>query len=132
MKTPRIVLITMLALILGTPFVNAGILLPSAYADPIQNANTERIGNYQFQLTTDPKNPIQGMPTKILFRVASVDGTDLVDVPIVLRIVDSDGKLVQKTDQIVLPAGHYSYQTTFQKTGRQTIYVDLNDYAYTG
>lgn len=103
-----------------------------AYADPIQNARTERIGNYEFQMTTQPKDPLQGTPTTLVFRVGTVDGTDLIDVPIVLRIADSDGNLIQKTNPIVLPSGHYSYQVTFDKPGRKTIYVDLTDNAYTG
>lgn len=104
----------------------------NASADPIQNARTERIGNYEFQMTTDPKDPVQGSPVKILLRVATVDGSDLIDVPIVIRIADSDGNLIQKTNPIILPAGHYTYQMTFDKPGRKSIYVDLTDNAYTG
>lgn len=106
--------------------------LKQAYADPIQNARTERIGNYEFQMTTQPKDPVQGVPAKILLRIATVDGSDLVDVPIVIRITDSDGNLIEKTNPIVLPAGHYTYPITFTQPGRKTVYVDLSDNEFTG
>jgi hypothetical protein len=125
----RATVVSLLAIVL---VFMPNLFLKMASADPIQNARTERIGNYDFQMTTDPKDPMQGAPVKILFRVATVDGSDLIDVPIVIRIVDSNGTLVQKTNPIILPAGHYTYQTTFDTAGRKVIYVDLSDNEFTG
>jgi hypothetical protein len=101
-----------------------------AFADPLKNAYRERIGNYDVQMTTEPKSPVLGSPTNIQVRIASVNGDDLVDVPITLRLV-KDGAEVQKTNQFV-PYGHYTHEYTFAQAGRYILYVDLKDYGYSG
>jgi hypothetical protein len=101
-----------------------------AFADPLKNAFQQRIGNYDVQMTTEPKSPVVGSPAKILIRIAGVNGDDLVDVPIALRLV-KDGGEVQKTNQVV-PYGHYSHEYTFAQAGRYVLYLDLNDYSYSG
>ena len=103
-----------------------------AHADPLQNAYDERQGNYDFQLKTNPKNPVEHSPTEITIRLGSVDGTDLVDIPITVRIVDSDGNTVLKTNPTVITGGHYTLDYTFDKPGRYAIYADINDYTYSG
>jgi hypothetical protein len=103
-----------------------------AFADPLQNAFDQRQGNYDFQMKTDPINPIEHTPTKIILRIGSIDGTDIVDLPITLRIVDSNGTLLQKSSPILLTGGHFAYEYTFGKPGKYAIYADINDYSYTG
>ena len=105
-----------------------------AFADPLKNAYKQRIGNYDFEMTTEPKNPTTGAPTKILLRIAGVNGDDLVDVPIRISIakLGSTTQVVEKTNPIVVPYGHYAYEYTFSEPGRYVVYVDLNDYAYSG
>lgn len=102
-----------------------------AFADPLQNAYRQRIGNYDIEMTTEPSSPVAGSPTSVLIRVAGVNGDDLIDVPIVLRLV-KDGVELQRTNPIIVPYGHHTHEYTFSETGRYVLYVDLNDYAYSG
>ena len=102
------------------------------FADLLQNALDQRQGNYDFQLKTDPSKPIDNSPTKIILRVGSIDGTDIVDLPITLKIVDSNGNVLQKTNPILMTGGHFVYDYTFDKPGTYAIYADINDYSYSG
>ncbi|HEX2014513.1 MAG TPA: hypothetical protein VLA68_04725 [Nitrososphaera sp.] len=102
-----------------------------AFADPLLNANKQRIGNYDFEMTTEPKSPAVGTPTKILLRIAGVNGDDLVDVPLVIRIV-KDGVELQRTNPIIVPYGHHTHEFSFPEPGRYVLYVDLKDYSYSG
>lgn len=102
-----------------------------AFADPLQNAFRQRIGNYDVEMTTEPKNPVVGSPTDILIRIAGVNGDDLVDTQITMRLA-KDGAELQRTNPIIVPYGHYTYEYTFAQAGRYVLYVDLNDYNYSG
>src|SRR5919201_3547375 len=82
-------------------------------------------------MTTEPKSPAVGRPTNILIRIAGVNGEELVDVPIVVRLV-KDGVDIERTDPITVPYGHYTHQFTFSQAGRYVLYVDLHDYSYSG
>jgi hypothetical protein len=102
------------------------------FADPLQGAYKQRIGNYDVEMTTEPKSPIAGeSATGILIRIAGVNGDDLIDVPIMLRLV-KDGVELQRTNPIIVPYGHYTHEFTFAEAGRYVLYVDLNDYSYSG
>ena len=102
-----------------------------AFADPLQGASKQRIGNYDFEMTTEPKNPVPGDPTSIMLRFAGVNGDDLVDVPITIRLF-KDGAEIYRPNPIVVPYGHHNLEYTFKDAGRYVLYVDLNDYAYSG
>jgi hypothetical protein len=102
-----------------------------AFADPLKNAYRQRIGNYDVEMTTEPKSPIVGSPTNILIRIAGVNGDDLVDTQITLRLV-RDGTELQRTNPIIVPYGHHTHDYTFAEAGRYVLYVDLNDYTYSG
>lgn len=69
-----------------------------AFADPLLGATKQRIGNYDMELTTDPKSPALGSPTSIMIRIGGVNGDDLVDVPVVIRIADDNNKMIQRTN----------------------------------
>jgi hypothetical protein len=101
------------------------------FADPLQNAYRQRIGNYDVEMSTEPKSPLIGSPTNILVRIAGVNGDDLVDTQIMIRLV-KDGAELQRTNPIIVPYGHYTYEYTFAEAGRYVLYVDLNDYSYSG
>ena len=101
------------------------------FADSLQGANKQRIGNYDVEMTTEPKSPTAGSAANILIRIGGANGDDLVDVPIVMRLV-KDGVALQTTDPIIVPYGHYTHQFTFAQAGRYVLYVDLNDYSYSG
>lgn len=102
------------------------------FADPLKAASKQRIGNYDVEMTTEPKNPMAGTsPTGIMIRIAGVNGDDLVDVPIMMRLT-RDGVELQSTNPIIVPYGHYTQEFTFAQAGRYVLYVDLNDYSYSG
>lgn len=102
-----------------------------AFADSLQNPYKQRIGNYEVQMTTEPKSPLVGTATSILIRIAGVNGDDLVDVPMIIRVV-KDGVEIQRTNPIIVPYAHYTHQVTFGEAGRYALYVDINDYSYSG
>jgi hypothetical protein len=103
----------------------------NAFADPLKNAYRQRIGNYDVEMTTEPKSPMVGSSTSILIRMAGVNGDDLVDVPIMMRLFKDDAEL-QRTNPIIVPYGHYTHEYTFVQPGKYVLYVDLNDYSYSG
>ena len=104
------------------------------FADLLKGASKQRIGNYDVEMTTDPKSPTVGgssSPTNILIRIAGVNGDHPADVPIMMRLV-KDGVVLQTTNPIIVPYGHYIHEFTFAQAGRYVLYVDLNDYIYSG
>ena len=115
--------------------VVAGLTLATSghvFGDLLQGASKQRIGNYDVEMTTEPKSPIVGgSPTNILIRIAGVNGDHPADVPIMMRLV-KDGVVLQTTNPIIVPSGHYIHEFTFAQAGRYVLYVDLNDYIYSG
>lgn len=102
------------------------------FADLLQGASKQRIGNYDVEMTTEPKSPIVGgSPTNILIRIAGVNGDHPADVPIMMRMV-KDGVVLQTTNPIIIPSGHYIHEFVFSDAGKYVLYVDLNDYIYSG
>jgi hypothetical protein len=102
------------------------------FADPLKAASKQRIGNYDVEMTTEPKNPTAGASaTNIMIRIAGVNGDDLVDVPIMMRLT-KDGVELQRTNPIIIPYGHHTQEFTFTQAGRYVLYVDLNDFSYSG
>ena len=111
------------------------------FADLLQGGSKQRIGNYDVEMTTEPKSPTVGgsssssssssSPTNILIRIAGVNGDHPADVPIMMRLV-KDGVVLQTTNPIIVPYGHYIHEFTFEQPGRYVLYVDLNDYIYSG
>lgn len=105
--------------------------IQEAFADSIKGSIRQNIGNYNMEMKTDPSNPVASQNVKILLRIGSINGDDLVDLPILIRI-SHDGHNLTKTDPILVPYGHYIYNYIFQKPGIYTLNVDIiNDY-YSG
>jgi hypothetical protein len=105
--------------------------MQEAFADSIKGSIRQNIGNYNMEMKTDPSNPIAGQNTKILLRIGSINGDDLVDLPILIRI-SLDGKDLTKTNPILVPYGHYVYNYIFPKTGIYALNVDINNDYYSG
>jgi hypothetical protein len=102
------------------------------FADFLQGASKQRIGNYDVEMTTEPKTlTASSDPTSILLRIAGVNGDHPADVPIMLRVV-KDGVVIQTTNPIIVPSGHYTHEFTFTQAGKYVLYFDLNDYIYSG
>ena len=102
------------------------------FADLLQGGSKQRIGNYDVEMTTEPKSPTVGdSPTNILIRIAGVNGDHPSDVPIMMRLV-KDGVVLQTTNPIIIPSGHYIHEFVFSEAGKYVLYVDLNDKIYSG
>ena len=103
------------------------------FADLLQGASKQRIGNYDVEMTTEPKSPTvdSSSPTNILIRIAGVNGDHPADVPIMMRLV-KDSTVLQTTNPIIIPSGHYIHEFVFSEAGRYVLYIDLNDYIYSG
>jgi hypothetical protein len=99
------------------------------YADSLTNSLKQRIGNYDVEMLTDPKSPVVGQNTRILLRFGSVNGDDLIDVPIIIKIF-KDTLELKNTGQVLVSFGHYNYDYVFPKPGRYVLFVDVNDMAY--
>ena len=123
-------IVSLIALIMIITIASS-IIRPSyqVYADSLKNSIKQRIGNYEVEMVTDPKSPVVGENSRILLRFGSVNGDDLIDVPIVIRIVKDNVEL-EKTRQILVSYGHYNYNYVFPESGRYILYVDVNDVAY--
>ena len=114
-------------LVAGLTLVTSG----HVFADLLKGASKQRIGNYDVEMTTEPKSPTVGgsSPTNILIRISGVNGDHPADVPIMMRLV-KDGVVLQTTNPIIVPSGHHIHEFTFAQAGRYVLYVDLNDYIY--
>ena len=105
--------------------------IQEAFADSIKGSIRQNIGNYNMEMKTDPSNPVASQNAKILLRIGSINGDDLVDLPILIRI-SHDGHNLTKTDPILVPYGHYIYNYIFQKPGIYTLNVDISNDYYSG
>ena len=108
------------------------VAVDKSQVDSLQNAAyKQRIGNYDVEMTTDPKTPVVGSSTSIMIRISGANGDHLVDVPTTIRIV-KDVTQILRTNPIIVPFGHYTHQFAFEQAGSYAVYVDINDYLYSG
>jgi hypothetical protein len=125
----RTAVLIVILLVVGLTLATSG----QVFADLLEGGSKQRIGNYDVEMTTEPKSPTVGgsSPTNILIRITGVNGDHPADVPIMMRLV-KDGVVLQTTNPIIVPSGHYIHEFTFAQAGRYVLYVDLNDYIYSG
>ena len=126
MPSPIVLLLSFVCIITAALIINPS---HQVYADSLKSALKQRIGNYEVEMVTDPKSPVIGQNNRILLRFGSINGDDLIDVPIVIRIFKNNIEL-EKTHQILVPYGHYNYNYVFPESGRYIVFVDVNDVAY--
>jgi hypothetical protein len=126
MPSHIVLLIAFGCIITATLIINPS---QQVYADSLKSALKQRIGNYEVEMVTDPKSPVIGQNNRIILRFGSVNGDDLIDVPIVIRIFKDNTEL-EKTGKILVPYGHYNYNYVFPESGRYILYVDVDDMAY--
>jgi len=98
-------------------------------ADTIKGAIRQRIGNYDMEMKTLPQNPVVNTNSKIQLRVGSVEGEELVDIPIVIRI-SKGGIELTRTNPISVTYGHFIFPYTFNQTGVYSLDVDVYDTSY--
>jgi hypothetical protein len=97
-----------------------------ALADILGNSLEQRIGDYDIQINTVPKVPISGLETRINIRIATVSNNPIIDTPITIRISDEKNEFI-RTQPILLPSGHYSYNYIFNKAGIFLLSIDILD-----
>jgi hypothetical protein len=105
--------------------------LPTVYSDSLTGggALTQRIGNFDVELKTVPAKALAGDNTNVFIRIASINGDDVVDAPITIKVT-KQGKEIHRTNTIVVPYGHYSYSFNFAESGIYTIDILIQDKIY--
>ena len=99
------------------------------FADTIKGAIRQRIGNYDMEIKTLPQNPVVNTNSKIQLRIGSVEGDELVDIPVVIRI-SKGGSELMRTNPISVTYGHFTFPYTFNQSGIYSLDVDVYDTSY--
>jgi hypothetical protein len=86
------------------------------FADQLTNALQQRIGNYNIQMKMEPNIPIANETTKITLRIASVNGDEIVDLPVIIRIT-KDNVVLSNSTPIFIQYGHYTFSYKFPQAG---------------
>jgi hypothetical protein len=121
-------LILLLDVILLTSLV---LPLRSGYSDSLTGGIlTQRIGNLDVELKTVPARPIAGENTKIFLRIGSINGGDLADIHIAIKLF-REGDEIHKSNTIVVPNGHYTYSYEFAKPDTYGFNIEIQDQAAT-
>jgi hypothetical protein len=105
--------------------------LPTVYSDSLIGGGTltQRIGNFDVELKTVPAKPLAGDNTQVFIRIGSINGDDVVDTPITIKIT-KQGREIHRTNTIVVPYGHYSYSFNFAESGIYAIDILIQDKIY--
>jgi hypothetical protein len=109
------------ALLLIAPF-----FVVQCFADQLTNALHQRIGNYDIQMKTEPKIPIANEITGIILRISSVNGDEIVDLPIIIRISKDNVDLSNSTP-IFVQYGHYTFNYRFPQPGIYAMNVRIQN-----
>jgi hypothetical protein len=110
-------------------FISMTLVEQRVFADTIKGAIRQRIGNYDMEMKTIPANPVTNTNTKIQLRIASVEGDELVDIPIVIRL-SKGGSELTRTNPVSVTYSHYTFPYTFNQTGIYSLDVDVYDTSY--
>jgi hypothetical protein len=101
--------------------------LRAGYSDSLTGGVlTQRIGNLDVELKTVPAKPIAGENTKIFLRIGSINGGDLADIPIAIKLF-REGDEIHKSNTIVVPNGHYTYSYEFAKPDTYGFNIEMQD-----
>jgi hypothetical protein len=102
--------------------------LPSVFSDSLTGgALTQRIGNFDVELKTDPEKPLAGEKTKMFLRIGTINGDDVVDMPITMKLA-KQGEQIDRTNRIVVPDGHYTHTFQFAESGIYGIDIEIQNY----
>ena len=102
-----------------------------AYSDSLTGGVlSQRIGNLDVELKTFPSKPLAGENTKIFLRIGSINGGDLADIPIAIKLF-REGDKIHKSNTIVVPNGHYTYSYEFAKPDTYGFNIEIQDQAAT-
>jgi hypothetical protein len=102
--------------------------LPSVFSDSLTGgALTQRIGNFDVELKTVPEKPLAGEKTKMFLRIGTINGDDVVDMPITIKLA-KQGEQIDRTNRIVVPDGHYTHTFQFAESGIYGIDIVIQNY----
>jgi hypothetical protein len=102
--------------------------LPSVFSDSLTGgALTQRIGNFDVELKTVPEKPLAGEKTKMFLRIGTINGDDVVDMPITIELA-KQGEQIDRTNRIVVPDGHYTHTFQFAESGIYGIDIEIQNY----
>jgi hypothetical protein len=98
------------------------------YSDSLTGgALTQRIGNLDVELKTVPATPIAGEKTIIFLRIGSINGDDVEDRPINIKIT-KQGEEILKSETIIVPDGHYTYSYEFATPDIYGIIIEIKSH----
>jgi hypothetical protein len=86
-----------------------------------------RIGNFDVELKTVPEKPLAGEKTKMFLRIGTINGDDVVDMPITIKLA-KQGEQIDRTNRIVVPDGHYTHTFQFPESGIYGIDIEIQNY----
>ena len=102
--------------------------LPSVFSDSLTGgALTQRIGNFDVELKTVPEKPLAGEKTNMFLRIGTINGDDVVDMPITIKLA-KQGEQIDRTNRIVVPDGHYTHTFQFPESGIYGIDIKIQNY----
>lgn len=90
-------------------------------------ALTQRIGNLDVELNTVPATPLAGEKTIIFLRIGSLNGADVTDQPINIKITKQSEEIM-KSETIIVPDGHYTYPYEFATPDIYGIIIEIESY----
>jgi hypothetical protein len=102
--------------------------LPASYSDSLLGGVlSQRIGNLDVELKTDPAKPLVAQRTSLFMRIGSTNGQDVIDTPIVI-ILTKQGQEIHRSNIILVPNGHYTYSYNFTDPGIYGIDIHVQDF----
>lgn len=99
--------------------------LPASYSDSLMGGVlSQRIGNLDVELKTDPAKPVVGQMTRLFVRIGSSNGQDVIDTPIAIKLT-KQGEEIHRSKIIFVPNGHYTYSYKFTHPGIYGIDIQI-------
>jgi hypothetical protein len=101
--------------------------LPASFSDSLTGgALSQRIGNLDVELKTDPAKPLVAQMTSLIVRIGSTNGQDVIDTPIAITLT-KQGEEIHRSKIIFVPNGHYTYSYKFTEPGIYGIDIHVQD-----
>lgn len=111
-----------------TVLMTASLAPREVFSDSLTGgALTQRIGNLDVELKTVPASPISGEKTTLFLRIGSINGVDVTDQPIIIRIT-KQGEEILKSETIIVPDGHYTYPYEFDTPDIYGINIEIESH----
>jgi hypothetical protein len=117
----------LLFLITSIPITTWFLPLPASFSDSLTGgALSQRIGNLDVELKTNPAKPLVAQMTSLIVRIGSTNGQDVIDTPIAITLT-KQGEEIHRSKIIFVPNGHYTYSYKFTEPGIYGIDIHVQD-----